>query len=120
MKNLTFEATFETPQVVLDGNAGVLEFSGRSHPEDSLIFYKPILNWVSDYLKSPAPNTRIVIRLEYFNTSTSKMILSLLNKFENTENTVVDWFHFGEDEDMLECGKEFSELINLPFTFHTI
>jgi hypothetical protein len=32
---------------------------------------------------------------------------------------VVYWFHYQEDEDMLESGKEFEELVNLPFSYKT-
>ena len=112
--------TFETPAVILDSKSGKLEFKGRSLPEDTASFYKPILNWVESYLLAPNPKTEIDIKLEYFNTATSKVLLSLLNKFKKSENVTVNWFHFEEDEDMLESGKEFEELVNIPFAYHTM
>lgn len=120
MENLSLKGTFETPDVLLDAQEGKLEFSGRSLPEDTATFYKPVLNWVDSYLENPNPKTEILIKLEYFNTATSKVLLSLLNRFEKTSEVYVRWYHFQEDEDMLESGKEFEELVNLRFSFHPL
>lgn len=120
MEKLTLNGTFETPTILLDSNRGLLEFSGRSLPEDSSTFYRPILNWIEQYVTEPNEKTDIAIKLEYFNTATSKVILNMLTKFEKTHNVTVQWFHYEEDEDMLESGKEFEELVNLPFSYHTL
>jgi hypothetical protein len=120
MENITLQGTFETPSVILDSSKGLLEFSGRSLPEDTTSFYKPILSWVDSYLGESPEKTEIAIKLEYFNTATSKVLLNLLNKFQSTGNVIVHWFHYEEDEDMLESGKEFAELVNLPFDYHTL
>lgn len=117
---MILQGTFETPSVVLDSSKGLLEFSGRSLPEDTASFYRPIMKWIDDYLVAHPTKTEIAIKLEYFNTATSKVLLNMLNKFENSGGVVVHWFHFQEDEDMLESGKEFEELVNLPFSYHTM
>jgi hypothetical protein len=119
MEKITLKGTFETPAVVLDSEAGQIELAGRSLPEDTNTFYRPILNWVEEYLVQPKESTSISIKLEYFNTATSKVLLNLLSKFEKNPNVVVYWFHYQEDEDMLESGKEFEELVNLPFSYKT-
>jgi hypothetical protein len=120
MEKIRLKGTFETPSVVLDSEEGKLEFSGRSLPEDTTTFYRPILNWIEEYLVSPKNETSIAIKLEYFNTATSKVLLNMLTKFEKTNGQVtVHWFHYEEDEDMLESGKEFEELVNLRFSYHT-
>ena len=115
---MNLPATYETPAVTLDSNLGLLEFSGRSLPEDTTTFYRPILNWIEDYISKPGPQTEIAIKLEYFNTATSKVLLQMLSKFKSTQNVTVRWFHYEEDEDMLESGKEFEELVNIPFSYH--
>jgi hypothetical protein len=120
MENMKLNPTFETPAVVLDSSLGKLEFVGRSLPEDTATFYRPILQWIEGYLESPNIKTEIEIKLEYFNTATSKVILSMLSKFKDSSNVTVHWFHHEEDEDMLESGKEFEELVNIPFAYHTL
>jgi len=119
MEKILLKGTFETPSVLLDNETGNLEFSGRSLPEDTTSFYRPIMSWIEEYLVNPRENTSIAIKLEYFNTATSKVILNMLSKFEKTGNVTVYWFHYEEDEDMLESGKEFQELVNLQFSFKT-
>lgn len=119
MEKIILTGTFETPQVLLDSENGIIEFSGRSLPEDTVHFYKPVFNWIDEFLRSQTANAEILIKLEYFNTATSKVLLNLLTRFEKSSVQVqVKWFHFEEDEDMLESGKEFEELVKLPFSFH--
>lgn len=121
MEKITLTGTFETPAVILDSEQGIIELSGRSLPEDTIQFFKPVLNWVDEFLQHPSPKAEILIKLEYFNTATSKVLLNLLTRFENAKAPVeVKWFHFEEDEDMLESGKEFEELVKLPFSFHSL
>ncbi len=120
MDNLFVEATFETPGVELDFASGLLEFTGRSHPEDAITFYKPVFDWIQGYVQGPRASTRIVIKLEYFNTATSKVLMHLFSKFEGSVTTEVHWYHFEEDEDMLESGKEFAELVDLRFSYFTM
>jgi hypothetical protein len=48
------------------------------------------------------------------------VLLNLLNKFENVQNVSVHWYHYEEDEDMLESGKEFEDLVNIPFSYHPL
>ena len=118
MDTLIRNASFETPAIELDPRNGRLEFSGRSLPEDSATFFKPIFNWIEDYVREPKQQTDIEIKLEYFNTATSMVLLKIFNKFQDVSNVKVHWFHYPEDEDMLESGKEFEELSNLNFVFH--
>jgi hypothetical protein len=118
MEKFILNPTFETPSILLDSENGIIELSGRSLPEDTIHFYRPVLNWVDEFLLNPKPKTEILIKLEYFNTATSKVLLNLLSRFKKSENVIVRWYYYEEDEDMLESGKEFEELVNLPFSFH--
>jgi hypothetical protein len=117
MQVIHLEGTEDTPRVMLDKGTGIFEISGRSLPEDAAEFYSPILTWLSEYSKSPNPKTEFVIKLEYFNTASSKLILDTLSKLEDIANTSVVWYHYEDDEDMQEAGQEFSELVEVPFEF---
>ena len=121
MNTLIIEATEDTPRVLFDTQEGCFEVSGRSLPEDCATFYKPVLEWLSQYQKEPLQNTVFQMKLEYFNTASSKIILDLLMKFEKIKelgkNVQVDWYYYEDDEDMLEAGQEFSEMIDLPFEY---
>ncbi len=119
MEIIHLEGTEDTPKILLDQKNGIFEISGRSLPEDSAEFYKPVLEWLDDYAKNPNPTTIWVFKLEYFNTASSKLILDVLSKLEDIPNLTVSWYFHEDDEDMEEAGEEFAELVELPFEFKT-
>lgn len=119
MQIIQLEGTEDTPKVMLDKSKGIFEISGRSLPEDAAEFYSPILSWLTDYAGSANPATEFVIKLEYFNTASSKLILDVLSKLEEVKGSKVVWYHYEDDEDMQEAGEEFSELVDVPFEFKT-
>lgn len=117
MEILNLEGTEDTPRILLDKKSGIMEISGRSLPEDSTDFYKPVLDWIEGYASDPNPATTFVFKLEYFNTASSKLILDVLYALEDLKALKVKWYFHEEDEDMEEAGQEFSELVEIPFEF---
>jgi hypothetical protein len=121
MEALNIAEAQSTPKVVLDKTYGRFEITGNSLPEDVLGFYAPIFNWIEEYIKIPNQHTEIHIKLNYFNSSSSKAILDILTMLEpiiNTGRTVeVVWHYLDLDEDMLSTGKEFEEILKVRFTF---
>ena len=117
MEILNLEGTADTPKIILDKGNKIFEISGRSLPEDSVEFYKPVLEWIANYAKQPNLATEFVFKLEYFNTSSSKLILDVLSALEDIEGMKIEWCYMEDDEDMEEAGKEFSELVEIPFEY---
>lgn len=118
MENLTLEGSAKTPSVTFDANAGKLEIRGRSIPENSIEFYRPLNEWIDAYASGPKAATVVDIKLEYFNTSSSKCILDLFKKLEklNGNSEVnVNWYFEEDDEDMEEAGQDYQAIIKLPF-----
>jgi hypothetical protein len=117
---LILEASPKTPSVKFDPTSGKLELRGRSIPENSIEFYKPLNDWIDQYGTSPQSETVVDIKLEYFNTSSSKCILDLFKKMEriNGDSTTVhvNWYFEEDDEDMEEAGEDYQAIIKLPFT----
>jgi len=117
MEPININGTEDTPKITLDKLSGIFEISGRSLPEDAAEFYNPVLSWLDSYSKAHNPSTDFILKLEYFNTASSKLILDLLSKVEPIKGAKITWYHFSDDEDMLEAGQEFSELVEVPFEF---
>jgi hypothetical protein len=121
MKNFKMTAKEYTPYVLLDAKKGLIELSGRSFPEDANRFYKPIINWVEEYIVSPNSITQINFRFTYFNTASSKKILELIKKISVVRKTgnklVVNWYYEEGEEDMLGAGNDFSSVVDVPFKF---
>ncbi len=119
METIVREDTPKTPYVKLEGDIGVVEIKGRSIPENSVEFYKPLIDWIEEYGNAPNDTTVINIQLEYFNTSSSKCILDIFKKlellFKKGFKVQVNWYYEEDDEDMFEAGEDYQSIINLPF-----
>jgi len=58
----------------------------------------------------------VSIRLEYFNTSSSKCLMDFLKRIEKSPvNATILWYYEEEDEDMLEAGEDYDAIIDIPF-----
>ena len=119
MEAITIEGTPKTPTIEFDATSGVVSIKGRSIPENSVEFYKPMVDWLDEYASSPKEKTEVNIQLEYFNTSSSKCILDVFKKLEiiknSGSNVVINWYYEEDDEDMLEAGEDYQSIINVPF-----
>ena len=111
--------TSKTPYVYFDADKGLIELSGRVIPEDTKLLFLPLLDWVKLYCKSPNKKTTVNIKLEYFNTSASKLILEFLKELEiiyiEKHEIVVNWYYENDDESMVEVFDIFKSMVNLPF-----
>ncbi len=119
MEILKIESTEDSPQIVLDRESNILEISGRSLPEDVNTFYEPMMSWIEEYAKDPLDVTVFSFKFTYFNTASSKIILDILTRFEEMieegHEVTVRWHYPEEDEDMMEAGEEYSEMVDVPF-----
>lgn len=119
MERISIEGTPKTPTVIFDADKGLLELKGRSIPENSIEFYKPIVESLDKYASGPKSLTNVNIQLEYFNTSSSKCILDLFKKLESIHKSgnevVINWHYEEDDEDMLEAGEDYQAIIKVPF-----
>lgn len=119
MDSLYIEPTNETPRIVLDREKNIFEISGKSLPEDVNTFYQPVLNWLESYFREPNQTTSLCFDLDYLNTASSKLLLSLFLILENAitagHSVEVVWKYVEDDEDMFDVGEEYSEIIKVPF-----
>ncbi|NOQ27680.1 MAG: DUF1987 domain-containing protein [Bacteroidales bacterium] len=119
MESIAIEGTPKTPTVNFDATTGKIEIKGRSIPENSIEFYRPLVEWLEEYSKEPQKLTNVNIQLEYFNTSSSKCILDVFKKLEAIKKAknevVINWYYEEDDEDMLEAGEDYESIIRIPF-----
>lgn len=75
-----------------------------------------MMEWVDEHGAGMDGQLEIKIRLEYFNTSSSKCLMDLLKRIEKVvPKAEVHWYYEEEDEDMLEAGEDYNAIIDLPF-----
>lgn len=120
MERLLVEASPKTPLIHMDGDKGLIELKGRSTPEDIDKIYLPVFSWIEKYLSQPKTKTIVNFHFEYFNSSTTKVLMRLINKLlvfhkTNVTELEVNWLYY--DEDMLEYGEDFEELTGIKFNF---
>ena len=115
MQALKIEATDQTPKVTLNKDTNTFEFSGRSLSEDAMVFYRPVIQWMTEYANKPNANTEVSFKMEYMNTSSSKALFDFFAILQTIAGSKIIWYFQDEDEDMEETGEEFSALVKIPF-----
>ena len=119
MKSLFIERATTTPQVAFNGDTGELLIEGVSRPEDVLSFYKPVFEWIDEYVKNPCKETVLIFRLKYHNSASAKIVCRIMNMFDplykNGGNVRIKWYYNEADEDILEAGEDYQSLIEIPF-----
>lgn len=118
LEPLILEGNNRLPSINFDSTKGVLEFSGRSIPDNALGFYKPLYEWLDIYKNKPHSLTQVNIKFEYFNTSSSKCLFeifkSLIAMHDAGHEIVINWYYL-DDDDQLETGQDFQSIVKIPF-----
>ncbi len=125
MQNYSVAGTDKTPQINFDSEKGFLEIKGKSVPEDSFKFFDPMNQWLDAYIQNPAETTELNVALEYFNTSSAKVLLEVFKKMNQLQkggrSTIkINWVYEEDDDDMLEAGHDYQRTVDVPFNFVAI
>ena len=124
MEVITIESSPKTPSIKFDSKQGKLEIKGRSIPENSVEFYKPLVESLERYASTPTTPTQVDIQLEYFNTASSKCILDVLKRLETIHRqgnqVIINWYYEEDDEDMREAGEDYQAIVNLTFNMQQV
>lgn len=111
LKKIHLKQTELTPFVCLDYENTVMKISGISVPENAAEFYKPILDWLDLYSKTPKEKAVFSIFLDYFNTASSKIFLELMKRIKKIANHKIEWVCYSDDEDMIEAIQDYKEMM---------
>lgn len=125
MENLRIDKTSNTPYVHLDADTGKMEIKGRSVPENPLEFYSSLNDWLERFSAQAAERVLSMdVSLEYFNTSSSKCLLDVFKKIVSIQKmgaaVEINWWCEEFDDDMIEAGKDYQDLLNVPFNIKII
>ena len=120
MQELRIQSTKNSPEIVLNPD-GVFKIRGRSIHENAAEFFEPVEEWVSEYVKDPAEITCVDIVLEYFNSASARMLITLFQKITyvtlKNKKYVFNWYYEDGDEDILERGEYFASILDIPINF---
>lgn len=120
METISQEGSRRTPEILFDP-AGKIRLAGRSTVEDPKDFFEPLVNWVTEYVNAPPPETVVDIKLEYFNSGTAKYILTILQVLacvnQRNSRLLINWYYEDGDDDILERGEYYASLLDTNFNF---
>ncbi|MFW6225097.1 MAG: DUF1987 domain-containing protein [Bacteroidota bacterium] len=121
MQVYNIKGTEDSPGVLLDKEHESFWLTGDSYPENILSVYNPIFEWVDEYVKQPNPTTVFNFKMDYFNTASAKSILDILTQLESLHHSgndvLIKWHYKENDEEMLDGGEGYAELVDIPFEF---
>ncbi|MBK7131757.1 MAG: DUF1987 domain-containing protein [Bacteroidales bacterium] len=127
ISKLIIDKTNTTPEVVLDPEKKIYRISGESRPSDVREFYDQIISWLIDFrweftnAKDYKEPLNFSFHLAYFNSSSAKLILDICKILSSLKlngfNVTISWCYDPDDTDMLEVGKEISNIVKVPFEY---
>ncbi|MBF0158834.1 MAG: DUF1987 domain-containing protein [Magnetococcales bacterium] len=118
MDNIRMGRTDRTPEIDFDFTRNNFSIRGESYPEDVPTFFGPLLSALATHLKAmDQGNVEFNFELIYFNSTSAKVVMHLLELLEETaENGVsvtINWCFAADDDNMQELGEEFGEDIKV-------
>ena len=117
------QKTTSTPYVLIDEANGYMRLEGRSFHENIIAFYREVNEWLDGFLASDFEALTCDFEMNYFNSSTSKLLHNMLLKLDRRASAgkgiVVNWITTEDNEIIIECGEDFQEEIE-SLTFNMI
>lgn len=123
MNDLVIKGNKQKPDLIFSASTGEFVVTGQSLPENAILLYGPVLEWIEEYSKDPRDKTMLSFKMKYYNTASSKMFFSLIKRLnlihKGGPEVEIEWHYQEDDEDMLDAGEYFRDLVDIPFKFIT-
>ncbi len=120
MDHIVSSGNMKTPWVNFDPDKGLIELGGRSIPENTELVYRPLIEWIEEYVQNPKDVTNVKVDFEYFNSSSAKYLIRFLEYFttlrDNNKEININWYY--DDDELLEYGEDFQDVLELKFNFY--
>lgn len=96
MENFYIEGSDYIPEVDFNAETGELNISGESYHEYTLEFFGPIFDCLKRYTEEGGKKIELNFRMSYFNTSSSRCFLEIVNlledyKFNKSGQVFIRW-----------------------------
>ncbi len=100
-----YQNSFYIPEVDFNAQTGVCSLSGQSYLEHTSKFYLQLLKWLKEYFTTKKA-IQFNIKLTYYNTSSSRSILDILDLLKIYEEeggeVEVNWFCQESDYEVVQ------------------
>jgi len=118
MESIRIEKTQKAPLFIL--RDGYIRLSGRSIPQNARQLYKICIDWVDQYVQSPASETHVDLFFEYIDTSSIRCVVDILTKLSQIPNDSpnrieMNWYYEHDDDDSYDLGAYIQAHLKIPF-----
>ena len=107
--------------LAVDFSPGIMNFTGRSILTDPKLFFDPIHTWVNRYMRNPAEETVVNIKLEYIDTASTQELYKILRQLVAVRKKglemIMNWYIEDEDPEMKELGEMIEQRLGVDFRF---
>lgn len=107
------QKTGSTPYVLVDEEKSYMKFEGESFHENISAFFKEVNDWLDNHLESDFDTLTFDCEMEYFNSSTAKLLLNMLIDMDehtsDNKKIIVNWITTEDNDIIIECGEDFQE-----------
>ena len=120
MEKIHILPTNKTPEILLDPS-GYIKIKGRAIDESRSGVSEQMINWIENYILSPADSTEVIIALEFMNSFNTLIMKSVLKKIgqllKDRKKLLIRWYYEEDDIDIYDMGEYISAVINVPIEF---
>jgi len=125
MENKIIEGDEMHPTVNLNADNKLMQITGISRPENPKVYFSSTFEWIRNYFDElNHQELTVEITLEYFNTASSKILLDILELMEayteKGKNIHIIWCYEEDDDELLEAGEEFFDLVEVSHEYKII
>lgn len=119
MEDLIIPKTKQTPQIEFNTAENYLRIIGESYPENAMEVFQPLIDHLELFFGQDKRHLQVELRVEYQNTSSSKMMYEVINRLSNYHeaghNVKLAWYYPDGDLDLLENCEMFLEEVSFPY-----
>jgi len=101
INSLFIDAGHNTPEIHFDQSSGDLLLKGKAIPENATRIFKPVFDWVKEYISEPSDETNLHLDLVYFNTASFiwfVKLIKVLASIPDREKLLVIHLYFDIEE----------------------
>lgn len=111
---MVIEEHKKTPYIKL--STDLFEIKGKSYSEGIRSIYREVLVWLDDN-ENDLNNLICNFHFNIIDSTSQKKVFEILMKLKEISdktNIKINWYYDDDDEEIMELGEEFIELIEIP------
>jgi hypothetical protein len=116
-EKIIIEPTKKTPWIIFE--SGRILIVGRSISENPGEFYRPLHEWITQYVNESPEMTTVQLGFEFINTTSIKWLYAILKELGRIPNMAtrakITWVYEEGDDDMCDLGFILRSLVTCPF-----